>query len=106
MEESKNTAQTATDVYTVLYTGLCWKHHISEHFENGLCPTSPNGAGKGGTVFTDYSKMIEYLKKDGRRWHIAELELKNEPLIFEFGNNYMATIPFDKISTHGFKPCV
>lgn len=39
--------------------------------------------------------MIKYLKKDGRKCHIAELKLKDEPLIFEFGNNYMATIQRD-----------
>jgi hypothetical protein len=88
----------------VLYTGLCWKHHISEDFETGKCPTKPNGAGKGGTVFTNYFKMIEYLKKDGRLWHIAELELINEPLVYEFQNDYMATILINKRSKHGFMP--
>ena len=91
---------------TVLYAGLAWKHHISEHFENGNCPTHPNGAGKGATIFTDYNKMIDYLKKDGRHWHVAELNLQNEPLIFEFGNNYMATIQRDFLSENGFKPCI
>ena len=90
----------------VLYTGIAWKHHISEHFENGSCPTHPNGAGKGATIFTDYNKMLDYLKADGRHWHVAELKLKNEPLIFEFGNDYMATIQNDCLSEQGFKPCI
>lgn len=98
--------ETPADAKPVLYAGLAWKHHISEHFENGDYPTHPNGAGKGATVFTDYNKMIDYLKKDGRRWHVAELKLQNEPLIFEFGNNYMATIQRDCLSEHGFKPCI
>jgi hypothetical protein len=89
----------------VKYTGVCWKHHLSENFENGT-PTHPNGAGAGGTVFTDYDKMIEYLKKDGRHWHIAEILLENEPLIFEFDNDWMATIPFNKLSNTGFKPLI
>ena len=50
--------------------------------------------------------MIDYLKKDGRRWYVAELKLKNEPLIFEFGNDYMATIQRDCLSERGFKPCI
>jgi hypothetical protein len=90
----------------VLYAGLAWKHHISEHFENGSCSTHPNGAGKGTTIFTDFNKMIDYLKNDGRRWHVAELKLQNEPLIFEFGNDYMATIQNDCFSEQGFKPCI
>lgn len=88
----------------IKYSGKAWKHHISSDFENGKIPTHPNGAGKGATIFIEYEKMIEYLKKDGRRWHIAELELKNELLFFQFNNNYMATILVDKISKDGFKP--
>lgn len=90
----------------MLYAGLAWKHHIAEHFEDGLCPTHPNGAGAGGTVFIDYKKMIEYLKADGRRWYVAELQLDNDPLLFEFGNDWMATILVDKSSYAGFKPCI
>lgn len=90
----------------ILYTGLAWKHHIAEHFEDGSCPTHPNGAGKGATIFIDYLKMINYLKNDGRCWYVAELKLENEPLIFEFGNNYMATIQRNYHSDKGFKPCI
>jgi hypothetical protein len=89
----------------VKYTGVCWKHHLSENFKNGT-PTHPNGVGVGGTVFTNYEKMIEYLKHDGRQWHIAEILLENEPLIFEFDNDWMATIPFNKLSNTGFKPLI
>lgn len=88
----------------ILYSGLAWKHHIAEHFENGLCVTHPNGAGKGATVFTDYQKMIEYLNDDGRKWYVAELKLENELLNFEFGNDYMATIKSNCLSEEGFKP--
>ena len=88
------------------YSGLAWKHHIAEHFENGSCPTHPNGAGKGGTIFIDYQEMIKYLKEDGRYWYVAELMLENEPLIFEFGNDYMATIQRNCRSEHGFSPCI
>lgn len=103
-DELKN--ETANGTKPVLYAGLAWKHHISEHFENGSCPTHPNGAGKGATIFTDYNKMLDYLKQDGRRWHVAELKLENEPLIFEFGNDYMATIQNNCLSEQGFKPCI
>ena len=91
---------------TKLYTGKAWKHHISKHFDEGSMPTSPNGAGKGGTVFIDYEKMIEYLTEDGRNWHIAELDLKDEPLIFEYGNDWMATVTRNIFSKEGFKPCI
>ena len=93
-------------VKPILYSGLAWKHHISEHFESGSCPANLNGAGKGATIFIDYNKMIEYLKKDGRHWHVAELKLQNELLVFEFGNNYMATIQSSCLSDQGFKPCI
>ena len=88
----------------VLYTGLAWKHHIADDFENGNIPTKPNGAAKGGTIFVDYKKMLEYLKSDGRRWYVAELKLENEPLIFNFNNKYMATIQRNCLSEDGFKP--
>jgi hypothetical protein len=48
--------------------------------------------------------MMEYLKKDGRKWHIAELELKNIPIVFEYGNDYMATTLENIPSKEGFKP--
>ena len=112
-EQQMNNEQTADNqqvspsiANAVLYAGLAWKHHISEDFESGNCPLHPNGAGKGATIFINYEKMIEYLKKDGRRWHVAELLLENEPLIFEFGNNYMATIQRDYLSQRGFMPCI
>ena len=88
------------------YTGLAWKHHIAKDFENKTCLTYPNSAGSGGTIFLNYEKMIEYLKEDGRRWYVAELILKNEPLIFEFNNNFMATIQRDFPSENGFKFCI
>lgn len=87
----------------ILYTGTAWKHHISEDFENGKMPIE-SGAGKGGTIFLDYKTMIDYLKNDGRRWHVAELDLDRDPIIFNFDNNYMATIDIDKPSKSGFKP--
>lgn len=79
-----------------------WKHHISEHFEDGGTPTSPNGAGAGGTIFLDYDKMICYLKEDGREWHVAELEVYEDELLFEFNCNWMATILCNRLSKIGF----
>jgi hypothetical protein len=83
-----------------LYTGMAWKHHISEHFENY---EEFGGAGKGGTIFIDYNKMLNYLKEDGRNWHIAELNLYNEPLIFKFKDKWMANVTRDIHSDKGFK---
>ena len=85
-----------------IYTGKAWKHHISEDFESGKCPLS-GGAGMGGTIFTDYIEMIKYLREDGRRWHIAELNLEDEQIIFEFDNFYMATTTRNIPSDEGFK---
>lgn len=90
---------------TILYSGLAWKHHIAENFENGSCSTHLNGAGEGATIFLDYDKMIEYLKKDGRKWYVAELKLKDEPLLFNFDNEYMATTQRSCSSESGFKFC-
>jgi len=89
-----------------LFSGQAWKHHISEYFVKDNYKKYPSGAGKGGTIFTDYDKMLDYLNKDGRRWHIAELNLQNEPLLFEFGNSYMATIQRDFLSEKGFEPYI
>jgi len=86
-----------------LYTGICWKHHVAEHFNNETIKKHTS-AGKGATVFTNYEKMLKYLKDDGRKWYICELELNNEELIYEFGNDYMATIPYSKRSKDGFRP--
>lgn len=90
----------------MIYSGIAWKHHIAEHFVNGIIPTHPNGAGKGGTIFIDYEKMVKYLKEDGRDWYIAELNLENEPLLLEFNNDYMATIQRNCQSELGFKPLI
>lgn len=81
-----------------------WKHHIAEHFLNDSIPADKNGAGKGGTVFTDWDKMVEYLKKDGRNWYAAEINVEKDELLFEFGNGYMATILVNKSSLDGFVP--
>ena len=83
-----------------LYTGLAWKHHISEDFNDN---NISNGAGKGGTIFIDYEKMLNYLKEDGRNWHIAELNLYNEPLIFKFKDKWMANVTRNILSNKGFK---
>lgn len=90
-----------------LYSGTAWKHHVAEDFERKINPakTFPNGVMTGGTIFTNFDKMVEYLKKDGRDWYIAKLTLNKEPLKFEFNNNYMATVLTDYIySNDGFKP--
>jgi hypothetical protein len=84
------------------YTGKAWKHHIASDFQNGM-PTS-GGAGKGGTIFLDYYKMLDYLKKDGRDWYIAELDLKDNLVKYEYGNDYMVTTLVNIISKKGFKP--
>jgi len=82
-----------------------WKHHIAKHFEDGTLITDAY-PDIGSTVFTNYNLMVEYLKRDGRRWYVAELKLENETLVFEFGNNYMATIQRYYLSEQGFKPCI
>jgi hypothetical protein len=82
---------------------IVWKHHISEHFKDGTL-TTDGGAGVGGTVFIDYEKMMEYLKKDGREWYVAELEVDETELEFNFKQNYVATILVNRISKTGYKP--
>ena len=84
-----------------MYTGKAWKHHISSDFGN-TSTSDKNGAGKGGTIFLDYDKMLDYLKADGRKWHVAELYLESHPIRYDFGNNYMATILEDCESDVGF----
>lgn len=81
-----------------------WKHHISEHFENGAIPCRNNGAGRYSTVFTNYGEMIDYLRRDGRKWHIAKLRVKRSELVFNMGCEYMASILVARGSREGFKP--
>ena len=52
----------------------------------------------------DPNSMLNNMKNNIPK--IAELKLKNEPLIFEFGNNYMATIQRDFSSEKGFRPLI
>lgn len=84
------------------YTGKAWKHHVSDHFTSA--DSDGNGAGAGGTIFLDYAKMLQYLKADGRKWHVAELCLRDCPILFDFANDYMATILIDWPSESGFHP--
>lgn len=88
---------------TINYTGKAWKHHVSSDFTDEAT-NCDNGAGKGGTIFLDYDKMIEYLNSDGRKWHVAELNLKSCPIRYDFGNKYMATIMQDWLCENGFVP--
>lgn len=93
------------DYNNQLYTGKAWKNHISSNFKNGNAKLDA-GAGKGGTIFLDYDKMIAYLLEDGRQWHAAELDLTSELLLYEFGNDWMATILRDIPSIGGFNPII
>lgn len=86
-----------------LYTGKAWKNHVSSNFVIGRAKLDA-GAGKGGTIFLDYDKMVQYLLEDGRQWHVAELNLCDELLYYEFGNDWMATVLRDIPSKSGFKP--
>lgn len=83
-----------------------WKHHIAKHFEEDqtLANDPENGPGYGATVFTNYEKMIDYLKRDGRQWFVCECEVNLCFLRFNFGNDWMATILCDMGSKEGFKP--
>jgi len=70
---------------------IIYKHHLSEHFESGKIPIN-GGIGRNATVFTDFDFMKMYLKKDGRDWHYCEADIDINDLLFNFKNNYMATI--------------
>ena len=62
------------------YSGPAWKHHLSADFENHPELLKNNGAGEGATVFINYQFMLNYLKRTGKKWHIARLELNNCPV--------------------------
>ena len=78
-----------------------WKHHIAKDFQDGTLITDAYPA-IGSTVFTDYDLMIDYLKRDGRRWYIAELDV-DETEIEILENGYMATIKVIKKPKEEFK---
>jgi len=79
---------------TILYTGEAWKHH-----EYKDCDGTTTGAAKGGTIFTNYDKMLEYLTtvEKERKWTVAKIELNDDPIHYEFDNDYMATLLVDKL---------
>lgn len=83
-----------------------WKHHIAEHFVSGKLPAHPNGGGVGGTVFLSRDQMLSYLKKDGRDWWVAELEVEANEIKIHPECDYMADLLVNKLSTEGFKPIV
>lgn len=88
----------------MLYTGKAWKHHISSDFDdNQEYEPYSNGAGAGGAIFLDYDYMIEYLKNNGREWHIAELDCVDTPISFDFDSPHKARILVDWGSKEGFK---
>ncbi len=72
-----------------------WKHHIAEHFENGSVNWGA-AAAAGATIFLDYDFMIQYLKKDGRRWCVAELSIEKNEILYDFKNKEMATLTVNK----------
>ena len=82
-----------------------YKHHISENFTNGKTEIF-SGPAKGSTIFLDYDKMVEYLREDGREWHVCEIVVEKQEYILNFGNDYMATILVDKHATKPFEKLV
>lgn len=83
-----------------------WKHHISEDFEKDPSLLGKgNGPDAGATVFLDFDKMVEYLNKTGRRWHVCEFVCTKNDLEFIYpDNNWMARIKVSKPSLNGFHP--
>lgn len=82
-----------------------WKHHIAESFERNPSLVEGNGAGKGGTVFTDYEKMKEWISRnDSRKFYAAPIMVELEDLDFNFPEPYMATMKKYVASCDNFKP--
>jgi hypothetical protein len=54
------------------------------------------GAAAGATIFLDYDVMIQYLKKDGRRWCVAELNVEKNEILYDFKNKEMVTLAVNK----------
>jgi hypothetical protein len=53
-----------------------WKHHISQHFIDDPSLLHNNGPAAGAAIFLDYHFMTAFLSKDGREWHICEIEVE------------------------------
>lgn len=82
-----------------------YKHHISDNFINGNTPIC-SGPAKGSTIFLNYDKMLDYLREDGREWHVCEIEVEKQEYVLNFGNDWMATILVDKPAIKHFKKLV
>lgn len=76
-----------------MFSGKAWKHHLTKQVKEWY-----EGAGKGATIFLDYDFMVKYLKEDGREWSVAELELKDTPIRYDFLSKGMVTILCDAAS--------
>ena len=83
---------------------IVWKNHISEDFKKNPSLLINNGVGIGGTIFLDYNKMVDYLIKNGRRWHVAEIDMEEHE--FKNINNFMAISLVSRYSKSGFKPLI
>lgn len=82
----------------VYYTGRAWKHHRVEDFDRN--PLKYANASKGGTIFLDYDKMIQYLKMLGGHWYICELILQDELVCLNHNQSWMVdvtrSIPYER----------
>jgi len=82
-----------------------WKHHIAKDYEINGVPTIGNGVGKGGTVFTDFDKMKDWLAhNDTRKFYFAPITMCKDELDFEFDVPFMATSLVQRTSDGPFAP--
>lgn len=53
---------------------LAWKHHIAQHFKNDPTLIYNNYADAGGTIFTNFDRMKEYLESNtSEEYYVAPI---------------------------------
>ena len=80
-----------------------YKHHISSHFEEDPTLLHNNGAGRGGTVFLNFQKMLERLSKSQQDWHYCELDVEEYEIQRNNQDPDLATILVNKKADGSFK---
>tara|TARA_B100001778_G_scaffold334952_1_gene349453 strand:- start:500 stop:2074 length:1575 start_codon:yes stop_codon:yes gene_type:complete len=84
---------------------LVWKHHIAEDFEQDPSLLYDNGVGSGGTVFTDFGKMVNWLSgNDKRRFYVVPIVMNSKDLEFDPSIPFMATSRIEQKSPYRFAP--
>jgi hypothetical protein len=83
---------------------IAYKHHVSQFFiDHPTAMYSANAVLIGATIFLDFGAMLDYLRRDGRKWHVCTLNVDRGDYNHDFINMNMVTLLVEK-ATSNFVP--